>query len=156
MLEFTIPGRGDLVYENLLLDVNGTIALDGELLEGVSEAIEDLRGHLRVVLATADTHGGAERLGERLGAEVLILEPGQEDLRKERLVAHLGAAATIAIGNGANDALMLAAAGLGIAVIGPEGSAASALAAADVVAPDIGVALGMLRSPGRLLATLRS
>ena len=155
MLEFTIPGRGDLVYENLLLDVNGTIALDGELLEGVSGAIEDLRGHLRVVLATADTHGGAERLGELLGAEVLILEPGQEDLRKERLVAHLGSAATIAIGNGANDALMLAAAGLGIAVIGPEGSAASTLAAADIVAPDIRAALGMLQRPARLVATLR-
>ncbi len=50
---------------------------------------------------------------------------------------------------------MLAAAALGIAVPGPEGAAAVTLAAADVVAPDILVALDLLTHPQRLVATLR-
>ena len=32
MIKVNIPGRGDYVIEKLLLDYNGTIALDGTLL----------------------------------------------------------------------------------------------------------------------------
>ena len=51
---------------------------------------------------------------------------------------------------------MLQAAALGIAVIGPECAAAEALAAADIVAPNILAALDLLLNPLRLVATLRS
>jgi soluble P-type ATPase len=48
-------------------------------------------------------------------------------------VAALGADSTAAIGNGRNDAAMLRVARIGIAIVGPEGSASAAIAAADVV-----------------------
>jgi soluble P-type ATPase len=50
---------------------------------------------------------------------------------------------------------MLAAAGLGIAVLGPEGLAKGAMEAADVVAPGILAALDLLLKHKRLVATLR-
>lgn len=40
MLELEIPGWGEAAIENLVLDYNGTIALDGELLPGAAERIE--------------------------------------------------------------------------------------------------------------------
>ena len=40
MVELEIPGRGTLQIEHLVCDVNGTLAVDGELLPGVVEAIE--------------------------------------------------------------------------------------------------------------------
>ena len=49
-----VPGRNDLVIENVLLDVNGTLALDGRLLEGVAARIAQLRELTRVVIVTAD------------------------------------------------------------------------------------------------------
>jgi soluble P-type ATPase len=49
---------------------------------------------------------------------------------------------------------MLREAALGVAVLGPEGLAVRALAAADVVVASID-ALVLLRSPKRLIATLR-
>jgi len=61
----------------------------------------------------------------------------------------------VAIGNGANDAAMLQEAALGIAVLGPEGLAAEALLAADVVVASIEDALDLLLRPHRLVATLR-
>jgi soluble P-type ATPase len=61
----------------------------------------------------------------------------------------------VCIGNGRNDRLMVAAAGLGIAVIQGEGAAVETLNAARVAVPDIGVALGLLLNPARLVATLR-
>ena len=62
----------------------------------------------------------------------------------------------VAIGNGRNDRLMLEAAGLGIALIQAEGAASETLRRADVVCTSILDALGLLRDPRRLIATLRS
>jgi soluble P-type ATPase len=50
---------------------------------------------------------------------------------------------------------MLREAALGIAVIGPEGAAATAIAAADVVCRSIGEALELLLDDQALAATLR-
>ena len=67
----------------------------------------------------------------------------------------LGAETVIAVGQGANDAGMLKAAAIGIAVLSEEGLAASALLAADLVLPTIHDALNLLEFPTRLVATLR-
>ena len=61
----------------------------------------------------------------------------------------------IAIGNGANDQLMLKRAHLGIAVIGLEGASMLTLQSADLVVNKIEDALGLLIEPQRLKATLR-
>jgi soluble P-type ATPase len=68
----------------------------------------------------------------------------------------LGELATVAVGNGRNDRLMLKQAVLGIAVLGEEGTATAALMAADIVVRDVFSALELLRHPQRLIATLRS
>jgi soluble P-type ATPase len=70
-------------------------------------------------------------------------------------VEALGASRYLYIGNGRNDRLMLAAAAVGIAVVQAEGAAVETLLAADVAAPHIQTALGLLLNPGRLVATLR-
>jgi soluble P-type ATPase len=90
-----------------------------------------------------------------LGIDLQRLDAGDEAAQKAAFVERVGAANAVAIGNGANDAAMLAAAALGICVLGGEGAATSAWSAADVVAGDIRTALGLLLHPRRLLATLR-
>ena len=67
----------------------------------------------------------------------------------------LGPENVVAIGNGANDALMLKEAALGIAVIGEEGCSAALMKEADLVVTDIMNALGLVAHPERLVATLR-
>jgi P-type E1-E2 ATPase len=74
---------------------------------------------------------------------------------KATVVAALGRDATAAIGNGRNDAAMLRAARLGIAVIGPEGAASSAILGADVVCRWVTDALDLFRDDRLLVATLR-
>jgi soluble P-type ATPase len=59
------------------------------------------------------------------------------------------------VGNGANDAEMLAVAALGVAVLGPEGLAQAAWQNTDLIVPDINAALDLLLHPQRLTATLR-
>jgi P-type E1-E2 ATPase len=150
-----IPSRETLDITHVVLDMNGTIALDGGLLEGVAERLEELSRSVRVVMLTADTHGGAAELGERLAIETHILAAGSQAEQKLEFVRGLGPKHTIAVGNGSNDALMLAGSGVGIAVIGSEGASLEALHAADVVVTDIRDALDLLLKPQRLAATLR-
>ncbi|HSQ22401.1 MAG TPA: HAD family hydrolase [Coriobacteriia bacterium] len=156
MLEIDIPGRGSLALEHLLLDVNGTIAAGGVLVPGVAESLASLESVLHAVAVTADTHGTAPVLRTETGIDVNVIVAGDEAAQKQALLRELGAERTVAIGNGANDALMLREAAVGIAVMGAEGAARAALDAADIVVTDIADALALLLEPRRLLATLRT
>ena len=156
MLELEIPGRGQLQLSHLVLDLNGTLAKDGVVMPGVRESLRTLRGRFDIVIVTADTHGVADGLGAELNVTVHRLSPGAEAAQKRAHADMLGAERCVAIGNGANDAALLAAAAVGICVVGPEGAAGGAVAAADIVCGDILSALDLLAHPLRLVATLRS
>jgi P-type E1-E2 ATPase len=155
MIELQIPGRGSVELEYAVFDVNGTLAVDGRLLDSVAPLITALRDRVEVRLITADTHGGQAAIDQVLGLTADRLQPGREREQKADFVRALGAARVVAIGNGANDVDMLKTAALGIAVIGHEGAAFETLAAADVVAHNITDAINLLLFPRRLSATLR-
>jgi soluble P-type ATPase len=147
-----IPGDDPFRLDHLVLDLNGTLSDRGVLLPGVAERIALLARDLRVHLVTADTFGSAAELGKGLALSVTVIASGDE---KAAYVSALGAGATIAIGNGRNDEAMLSAARLGIAIIGPEGAAAGALRAADIVCRSVTDALDLLIDERLLIATLR-
>jgi soluble P-type ATPase len=155
MLEIAIPGAETLRLAHLVADYNGTLARDGRLLPGVAEAFASLAERLTLHVVTADTHGGARVALAGLPCHLTILPAGAQDEAKQRVVEALGAAHCVALGNGRNDRLMLAAAGLGIAVIEAEGVAVATLQAARVAVSGIDAALGLLLNPARLVATLR-
>jgi P-type E1-E2 ATPase len=151
-----IPGYKTLRLEYLVLDLNGTLAVDGTLVAGVEECLQKLADKIRTFVVTADTFGEAAQLFEDLPCQLSVLPPGQQDLAKLEFVQQLGTGAVVCIGNGRNDKLMLKEAALGVAVILGEGAAAETLMAADVVCTDIVSALELLLNPLRLTATLRS
>src|SRR5687768_5974639 len=156
MISLDIPGRGALEIERLVLDVNGTIAEDGHLRPGVKERIARLTRQVEIVLVTADTFGRQVSIDRELDLEATRLEHGKAEApQKAALVTRLGAAGTVAIGNGANDADMLKAAAIGICVLESEGTALAALHAADILTRTINEALDLLLHPRRLVATLR-
>jgi P-type E1-E2 ATPase len=155
MLELNVPSRGLLRLEYLVLDLNGTIAIDGKLLPGVSERIEKLRPVLEPWLVSADTQGTLSALAASLGIKAKRLVPGDEAEQKLAFVDEFGAEGVVALGNGANDAMMLRKAALGIAIMGREGLATECLTASDLIVPGIESALDLVLFPRRLLATLR-
>ena len=155
MLELTIPGRGELRTRHLVTDVNGTLALDGLLLDGLIKRIGALRDRLQIHLLTADTHGRQTAIDQQLNLTAVRIKGGNEAQQKAEYVKKLGADSVIAIGQGANDAAMLQAAALGICVMSQEGVAVETLLAADLLVPDIFAALDLLDHPLRLIASLR-
>ncbi len=155
MIELSIPGREALAIEHLVTDVNGTLAVDGQLIEGLAKRIAALRDRVSVHMITADTHGRQALIDGQLSLSAARLEPGDEALQKAAFVRSLGAQKVAAVGQGANDAAMLKEAALGICVMSREGAAVETLLAADIVVPDIMAALDLLDKPLRIIATLR-
>ncbi len=156
MIEVAIPGDGRLRLSYLVMDYNGTLACDGVLLEGVVERLTAVSRDLSIHVVTADTFGKAQAALKGLPCTLRILSQTGQNHSKLAYVTQLGRSETVSIGNGRNDRLMLQAAALGIAVIGPEGAATDAIQAADVVTIGIQAALDLLINPLRLVATLRS
>lgn len=155
MLTIAIPGVATFALRHLVADFNGTLAADGRLLPGVADALRNLASRLDLHVVTADTFGTAAEALADLLVRLVVLPPERQDEAKLRYVEQLGADGCVAIGNGHNDRLLLQAAVLAIVVLQSEGAAVQTLLTADIVAPDIVSALGLLLHPSRLRATLR-
>ena len=156
MIELNIPGREKIQLEHLVCDVNGTLAIDGQLQDGVARQIRELRDRLTIHLLTADTHGKQYIIDGQLNLQAVRVGPGNEAWQKAEYVNKLGADHVVAVGQGANDAAMLKAAALGICVLSKEGVAVETLLSADLFAPDICTALELIEKPLRIVASLRS
>ncbi|MBC8335981.1 MAG: HAD hydrolase family protein [Anaerolineales bacterium] len=155
MIELTIPGRGTLEIKHLVTDVNGTLAIDGILIEGIARQILALRDRLQIHLLTADTHGKQAEIDHLLNLTAVRIQKGNEAQQKAEYVRKLDAKNVIALGQGANDAAMLKEAAIGIAVMSPEGLAIEALNASDLLLPNTTSALELLNKPVRIIASLR-
>ncbi|NOY36875.1 MAG: HAD hydrolase family protein [Chlorobi bacterium] len=136
--------------------MNGTLTLDGILLPGIAEMLTTLSAELTIHVLTADTFGTAETVFGNLPVRLEIIGKENQAVLKWQYLQNLGPEKTAAIGNGMNDYMMLADAALGIAVLGYEGLAGTAMTAANVIASSIGSALDLLLHPTRLAATLRN
>lgn len=155
MLTVMIPGHKTLELSHLVLDYNGTLALDGLLLEGVKPRLNQLAEKVTVHILTGDGFGTAKKELVDINCQLEILPAENQATAKEKYIEKLAAEQFVAIGNGRNDKKMLEKATLSMIVIGNEGCAKETLMVADIVVPHILAALDLLQYPLRLKATLR-
>jgi soluble P-type ATPase len=155
MLNIQIPGREELVLNHLVLDYNGTIAEDGNIIAGIRPRLAELAKDLSIYVITADTHGTAAKKCEGLPLQVLTFPTTEVGKIKAEEVGKMSGG-VVTIGNGFNDIQMSDAADLSICVIGREGCCGALLAHTDVVVTSVEDALDLLLIPGRLRATLRT
>jgi soluble P-type ATPase len=155
MIELNVPGYANLAVEHLVFDYNGTLAVDGALIAGVEQPLNELAQQLTIHVVTADTFGHSRDELKNVNARLSILGPTAQAEAKRDYVIALGKENVVSIGNGRNDRLMLEASALGIALIQAEGSSVLTCQAADIVCLSIFDALALLQKPERLVATLR-
>lgn len=155
MVTIEIPGYRTFHLQNLLLDYNGTIAIDGKIPDAVKERLCLLARNLTIYVLTADTHGNAAEMCAGLPVTLHTFPEGSAMQEKHRILRKLGEASCAAIGNGRNDVLMCRDAALSIAVIGSEGAHGRLISDADVCVISISDGLDLLLKPKRLVASLR-
>ena len=154
-MEINIPGTGTLNITGIILDYNGTIALDGILIPGVREILNELAENIDIHIVTADTFGMAESELAGVRCSFIVLGIENQSQAKLKYLMETGADDTACIGNGKNDRLMLRESVLGIAVIQAEGAFTETVMASDIICPDIFSALEFFRKPKRIIATMR-
>jgi soluble P-type ATPase len=150
-----IPGWGNIEIENIVIDLNGTIATDGRIPVDVKEKIRSLSKIAKIYVLTADTQGTADQEIQGMNVELIKIPGESSKMGKFEFLKTLDLELTVAIGNGNNDQVILKEAAIGIAVLGDEGVSVSAMKSADIVVRNIHDALELFLKPKRLLATLR-
>lgn len=155
MIVIDIPGYEKFELQYLLLDYNGTIAVDGELKPGTTQLLQEISKQLEVHIVTADTFQKVREFANFLPFQIHIIPAEDQKKLKADFVEILGAENTIAIGNGANDSKMLKLSKLGILVIEKEGASIEALMNSDLVFTNIIDALESILYPKRIIASLR-
>jgi len=151
-----IPGRETVEIKNVIFDYNGTIAIDGQLIEGVAESINDLSSDFNFHVITADTFGLADKELKNVNCTLIIVPEDNQDLIKLEHLLKLGKETTLCAGNGRNDKLILKESVIGIAVIQDEGASTETLMASDIICKSIMDVFEFLKKPDRLKATLRN
>ena len=153
-LRIDIPRWGSVDIENIVIDLNGTLATDGKIPLEVKEKIGALSHLAKIYILTADPQRPANE--EILGMKAELIKVLGKDSKQEKLdfLRTLNPAMTVAIGNGSNDQLILKEAAFGIAVLGDEGVSVSAIKSADIVVKNIQNALDLFLKPKRLITTL--
>ncbi|NLL37447.1 MAG: ATPase P [Fretibacterium sp.] len=150
-----IPGYKSVSLSNVVMDFNGTIAVDGKLKATVKPLLVALAKHLNVYVATSDTQGTAATEMKDMPVSLLIFNAIQAGESKKTLVEELGADHCACIGNGRNDRLMFQVAALSIAVLEAEGLYAPLLLDADLLARSSEEAIALLLDRKRLISGLR-
>lgn len=156
MIQVTIPGFADVTIKNVIFDYNGTLAVDGYLIEGVAHLLTELAQKVKIHIVTGDSFGTAKNETKGLPCELLITPPENQGTTKNSYLHQLNPKETVSIGNGHNDQHILKESIVGIVVLGKEGASIAALNAADVVVTHIFDAIDLLQHPNRLRSTLRA
>jgi len=152
MNKVTKPRKGELELKYVVFDENGTLAVNGQLLPGVPELLDNLKDHL----LTADTHGEQAEIDSIFNLKADRFKAGDESHQEADYVEHLGPNNTVAVDQGGNDSLMLKSAVIGICTLSAEDSAPDTLLGSDLVVPDIHSAFKILLNPTQLKESLRS
>jgi soluble P-type ATPase len=155
MILISAPGWGKREIEHVVMDFNGTLAVDGHIVAGVDERLPRLSIMARIHICSADFFGTVADETRHFELALKVLKSSNQSLEKAEFVRRLGPLKVAAIGNGRNDFHMLKEAAIGIAVVGPEGAHPETIAAADVVCVGVNHALDLLLNPERLASTLQ-
>jgi len=137
------------------LDFNGTIAVDGKLIDGVADKINKLSTSLNFFVVTADTYNSVEKELVGINCKVINLSNSQKFTSKLEVLISLGKEQTLCVGNGFNDRIVLKESVLGISVLQEEGLSMAALVASDFVCKSIIDVFSCIENPDRIKATLR-
>jgi len=157
MIKLSIPGfNDDLQLNHLVLDFNGTLALDGKLIKGVKPLLTKLSKQINVHVFTGDTLGTAREQLKGIPCQVTLLGKTNQAEQKRKHLKKLNPGTCICVGNGRNDRFMLKDSAIGIVLVQKEGGAAETILSADIVCTDILTALEIVGKPSRLMATLRN
>jgi len=154
MITIQRPGQSNLEIEFILIDFEGTLASDRRVHPKAKDKINLLSKRTKIYILTKEEKERVEEVLKKVKAETVYLTGGESSQKKLELLRQLGPARTVVIGNGIDDISMIEEAGLGVCILGKEGTSSEAMKKADVVFMNILDALDFLLKPLRQKSSL--
>jgi soluble P-type ATPase len=154
MIAIQRPGQNPLQIEFILLNFEGTLATDRRVHPKAKDKLNLLSKRTSIYILTKGEQEAIREILKKVKAQVVYFMEGKVSQGKLDLLRQLGAAKTVAIGNGVDDAAMIEEAGLGICIMSVQGTSGEAIKKADVLFTDILHALDFLLKPLHHKATL--
>lgn len=154
MISIQRPGAENLEIHFVLIDFEGTLAMDGRVHPKAKDRINLLSKRTTFYVLTKGDRERVEKVLRKTKAEIIYLTEGNASEEKLALLQRLGPQQTAVIGNGLDDGPVIEQAGLGLCIIGKEGASSGSVVKADVVFTDVLDALEFLLKPLRQRATL--
>ena len=145
MLNFLIPGHDNVKIENILIDFNGTLAVDGILHEGIADKLAELSKIVNITVVSADTNCTIKEQLKNVPIEVRAFDGKNVSEEKKNILRQLNPVRTAVIGNGFNDHKMMREARVAI----------SLFSFTDICVSSIHDALDLFLKPNRIIATMR-
>lgn len=150
---YKIPGSDGLEIKTIILDLNGTLAVGGKIVEGVKPRLAKLSElGFNIIFFTGNTRGDAGDIASELGINWVEAKTGTDKMNQAQ---KLEPSTCASIGNGLIDLELMQTVGLGIVTLQAEGIHTKTMLACDIVVPTVNDALDLFIDESRLIATLR-
>lgn len=138
----------------IVFDLNGVLTIQGEIVPGVKERVEQLNQMgIKTVFITGNRRGTADDVSAALGMEFKV---GKTAAEKEQLFLEFDTATTAAIGNTRIDIGMLKHAAISVATIQSEGIHTGLIAHADILVPSVLDAMDLFIDPDSLGSAMKT
>lgn len=152
-MKYKVPGVGEIEIKDIVLDLNGTLSVNGKIPNGVKKKLQKLdKMGISITLFTGDQRGTADRLCKEYGISFIRTVDGKE---KEKAMEIFDKDTTAAIGNARIDIGTFKNSRVSVATLQAEGIHADILKNVDVVVPSIDDALDFFIDPNTFAATMR-
>jgi len=152
-MKYNIPEVGVLEIKTIVLDLNGTLAVNGKIIKGVKNLLTKIKKlGIKIILFTGDARGNAYDLCKNLDIE---FKKAINQKEKEKFFLELDTEKTAAIGNARIDNGKFKHAKLSIATLQEEGIHTGILKYVDIIVPSIIDALNLFIDEKIMKATMR-
>jgi soluble P-type ATPase len=142
-----------ILIQNIILDMNGTLSVQGVIKESTKEIIHRLKGvGYKIVLFSGDVRGTAQDLCNDLNIDFKKAKDGND---KETYAKLFKKEETVAVGNSRIDIGTFKNSVLSIATLQPEGIHTDIIKYVDIICPSIDDALSLLFDQKSLDGTLK-
>lgn len=153
-MEYILNTGKKLTLNKIVLDLNGTLTVKGELLKGVKEKITKLRKlGFEIFILSGDARGNAKTIAKKLNVDCLIAINSKE---KAKIMKTLNPKECVAIGNARIDIGMFKNAKIRILTLQAEGIHAKTIPYVDIIIPSILDALDLFIDKNSFLATMKA
>ncbi len=152
-MKYNISGVGEMEINTIVMDLNGTLAIRGEVVKGVKEKLSELKGKgFKLILVSSDQRGNAKEISKELEIEFYAAKTLEE---KAKFMQNLNTENVAAIGNARVDIGLFSNAKLSIATLQAEGIHAGIIKHVDIIVPSIIDALNLLLDKDTISSTMK-